>query len=208
MSTTYDETPSILERVIGSDLILVGITRGPVRVDPLETSETRRVHGWFEVSPQEILAGAPTPTVLLRVLGEGRDEHAAWVAPVPSENQMLLMLTRDIGPDLPDNLFAPCFNSIFELAADGTVQVPPDTVDEATREAIGSAGERLTIDGLRRVIETVQQRRDAVGRRLEEAEPPEVRHEPRPELLEYPQSALDRAEAAQSPGGGTTAELN
>ena len=122
MSTTYDATPSLLDRVVGADLILLGTAHGPVRVDRLdaldaleEEEERPRVYGWFEVRPERVLDGEPgSEPILLRVIGEGTDADATWLVPVPSDRPMVALLNRDVGPGLPDNTFAPCFTGVYD----------------------------------------------------------------------------------------------
>ena len=206
MSTTYDATPSLADRVIGADLILVGAVRGPIRVVPLDDGEPPRVHGWFEVSAERVLAGEkPSSAILLRVIGDGIDKPA-WRVPVPSDAPVLAMLTRDVGPDLPENMYAPCFGGVYELSADGRARVPEDALDQLTRDLAGADGGELTIDQFHRLAAGIGRRRAEGERRLAEEEPAEVRDRPRPEMQEYPRSASDLAEPA--PGGGRDARLD
>jgi hypothetical protein len=211
VATEYDGIPSILDRVIGSDLIVIGRVRGPVRIVPLDGGDRPRVHGWFEVDAEETLAGEPS-TILLRVVGNGSDADVTWPVPVPHRGPLLLMLTRDVGPELPENMYAPCFNGIYEVV-DGTVTIPSDSVDEITGKAVrptttdGPVRE-LTMEGLRDVLETVRQRSQAVLRQLQEEEPAEVQQLPRPELDEYPRSDAEVSSAATLSGGGQPAEID
>lgn len=211
MSTTYESVPSLLERVIGSDLIALGAVRGPVRVTVLEGSEGRRVHGWFEVSPQEVLLGE-TREILLRVIGEGSEGDATWPVPVKGDGRLLLMLTRDIGPDLPENLFAPCFNGIYELSDDGAARVPANFVEGAPSERVASEKDEqpvlLPIEKLRQVIETVQRRHEDAQRQGDDAEPAEVRQLRRLDVQEYPGTVEEIIGDTEGiPGGGQNADL-
>ena len=206
MSTTYDATPSLFERVVGSDLILLGVASGPVRVERLDSGERPRVYGWFEMRPERVLDGEPpSSTILMRVIGEGTEDDARWLVPVSGETPVLAMLTRDIGPDLPENLFAPCFAGVYEVSADGGVRVPDDALDRVTRELAGSDGDGLTVDQVHRLVEGVNQRRAEDRRRLEDEEPADVRGLPRPDVQEYPRSAREAEEPTS--GGGQDARL-
>ena len=136
MSTTYDEIPSILERVIGSDVIVIATVRGPVRVTPIEGIELPRVYGWFELTIRDTLSGdPPSETVIVRVVGEGPENEVTWPVPVPSEEPLLCFLTCDIGPDLPDHLYASCHNGVYTLSPDGVAQVPESALDDANAGA-------------------------------------------------------------------------
>jgi hypothetical protein len=210
MSTTYDDTPSILERVIGSDLILLATVRGPVRVSQIAGAENARVHGWFEVAIRDTLSGhPPSDTVTVRVIGEGTENEVTWPVPVPTDEPALCFLTRDVGPDLPTDLCAACHNGVYTVAADGVAEVPDTAMDEATRKLAGSGRGGLPLEGLRRLIETVARRRDAELRAVEENEPADIRSVPRPELAEYLLSADDVVEASLArPGGGDPADLD
>jgi hypothetical protein len=209
MSTSYDAIPSIHERVIGSDVIAIATLRGPVRVVPIDDTERPRVHGWFEVAIQETLSGSPSSkTVVMRVIGEGTENAVTWPVPAPSDERLLCFLTRDIGPDLPDNLFAPCHNGVYILSADGVARVPEDTLDDATREAAVAGREGLPLEGLRRLIETVGERRAAAIRGVEDNEPAEIRRAARPDLAEHPRSADALVDASlATPGGGRPGDI-
>jgi hypothetical protein len=207
MSTTYDAKPSIVDRVVGSDLIVLGVAHGPVRIEPIEDSEPPRVHGWFELRTERVLSGAPEPsTVAFRVLGEGTGDDVTWLVPVPTRTPVLALLTRDVGAGVPEGVFAPCFAGIYPLSDDGRVRVPDEALDQATRDLTDAGPGGLTIEHIGRVIDGIAARRDDNRRRLEDEEPLEVRRRSRQELLEYPQSARDVAE--HSPGGGRDARLD
>jgi hypothetical protein len=209
MSTTYDAIPSVLDRVVGSDLIVLGSARGPVRIEPLQGAEPPRVYGWFEIALQDVLTGdAPEPPLLVRMIGNGRPDNAVWPMPIPADTPMLWMLVRDIGPDLPDQLFTPCYHGVYELSREGVVRVPEDALDDASRELAGQ-GPGLSLDGFRRLIGAVERRRAGAARRLAEAEPAEIRDVGRPEFDEYPRSADAAVEVTLArPGGARSAEIN
>jgi hypothetical protein len=208
VSTTYEATPSLLDRIVGADLVVLGVVRGPVRVVPIDGDERRRVHGWFEVHPERILDGEPSSSkgLLVRVIGEGSAERPDWPLPVPSDRPVLAVLTRDVAPGLPDAMYAPCFAGIYEVNADGVVAVPGAAVDDGTRVRTGSTGERLTLDHVERLVDSVRESRVDHLRRLEQEEPGEVRDRPRPELLEQPPSGEDTA--PPPPGGGQDAHFD
>ncbi|WP_327001038.1 hypothetical protein OHA72_38725 [Dactylosporangium sp. NBC_01737] len=208
MSTTYDATPSILDRVAGSDLILLGVAHGPVRIEPIPDSEPPRVHGWFELRPERVLSGDPEPsTVVFRVLGSGTGEKdVTWLVPVPTETTVLALLIRDVGAGVPEGVFAPCFAGIYELSDDGRIRVPDEALDPATRDLIDAGSDGLTVEHLGRVIDGAGHRRAEDRRRLEDEEPRDVRRRPRQELFEYPRSAQDVADVSR--GGGRDARLD
>jgi hypothetical protein len=206
MSTTYDATPSVLDRVVGADLIVVGVVRGPVRTSPVEDAERPRVHGWFEMRPERVLAGEPPEApILVRVLGDGSVEDPSWTVRLPDDGRVVAMLARDVGPELPDNLFAPCFAGLFAIAGDGTVRVPEEALDDASRRLADADGASLTIDQIHRLADRVAQRRAENERRLEAEEPAEVRAEARPDLTEQPEPG--RAQSDHTPGGGEDTTL-
>jgi hypothetical protein len=206
MSTTYDATPSILDRVAGADLIVLGVAHGPVRIEPIEGSERPRVHGWFELRPERVLSGAPpSPTVMVRVVGEGTGEkNVTWIVPLPARTPVVALLTRDVGDGVPDGMFAPCFAGIYPLSDDGRIHVPDEALDQATRDLAGDDG--LTVEHLGRVIDGVNDRRAERLRRLEDEEPSDVRSRPRQELHEYPRSAQDVTDRPAD--GGQDARLD
>jgi hypothetical protein len=69
---------------------------------------------------------------------------------------VLLMLARDVAPDLPDDVYAPYFAGVFSVEDDEWVAVPEDASDETTREVAGSDDRgRVHLAGLRRLVDTV-----------------------------------------------------
>jgi hypothetical protein len=209
MSTTYDATPTVQDRVIGSDLIVLATIKGPVQAVPIEDAAHPRVHGWFEVDIRETLSGEQPPgRVTMRVIGEGHDGAVTWPVPVPSEEPLLCFLTRDIGPGLPDQLFAPCHNGLYALSADGVAQVPDSIIDDAARELTGAGRAGIPIVGIRRLIDARAERYATETRHFDEHEPVETRDASRSALQEYPRSAREHLEATlATPGGGQPAEL-
>jgi len=187
LATDYDEVPTLVERIIGADLVLVGRVGRLVDVRPDKTEGQRRVVGIFELEVEKVLKGdEPTGRVLLRLLGEGQDERAAWIVSVEEGKRMLFLLASDVGPELPERLFAPVFASGFEIEDDARIRIPPTAVDDLTREVARFDGSHVPLNGLQRLVEVVRRQHDERKREVEQFLPREATKRPYPEVGEVP----------------------
>jgi len=189
MATDYYGTPSFLERVVGAELVVIGRPRRLLRVDPLRVEDGSRVYGIFEVAVDSVLMGDPSSDVLrLRVLGEGRDEQAAWIVPLDENEPFLFLLARDVEPEASDTLYVPVFSGVYPLTDEDHLDVPEEALDEPTRERIGLEGDRLlSLGGVRRLIESLFGEREDRLRQLEEMGLTELLDRPYPPIREIPQ---------------------
>jgi hypothetical protein len=188
MATDYYGTPSLLERITGADLVVTGRPRRLLYVEQPKLGDDSRVHGIFEIAVDSVLMGDVEPDVLrLRVLGEGRDEQATWTVPLDENGFFLFMLTRDVEPQAPENLYAPVFSGVYPIIDEDHVNVPEETLDDRVREEAGFEGNRVSLGGVRRLIENVLRGREDRQRQLEEIGLAELRDRPYPPIEEMPQ---------------------
>jgi hypothetical protein len=218
MATVYDQIPSLAERIVGAHLIVIARFAGLREVRPAEGFDRPRVFGLFEVEVDEVLYGEPQDPLLVRVLSDPEDpdpdptgEATRWVVPVDPDARVLLVLARDVAPDLPDGVYAPYFASAFAVEEDW-VAVPADALDEQIRRMteVDDRG-RVSIAGLRRLIETVTAELDDRRRALELLFPPALREHPYPPSLERPDAEQPARPPQQPPlvaavDGGRPAE--
>jgi hypothetical protein len=185
MATDYYGTPSLLERIVGADLVVVGRPGRLLRVEPQTGTNGSRVYGIFEVAMDSVLMGDPPSEVLnLRVLGEGRDEQATWIVPLSGDRSFLFLLAHDVEPEAPENLYAPVFSGVYPLTDEDHVNVPEEALDDRTKEEAGFEENRVSLDGVRRLIESVLREREDRQRQLEEMGLAELRDRPYPPIEE------------------------
>jgi hypothetical protein len=200
MATDYDLIPSLIERMTASHLVVVVAGARLIDLQRDRVEGPPRVLGVFEVDVEEVLDGQPpADRPLVRVLGEGQDEQARWLVPLTEGGRWVLLLARDVGPGLPEGLYAPVFASGFRVA-DGSVELPEEAVDERTRELADVRDGRATLDGLRRLLEIVRRERAEADQQLEEFLPPEALRRPYPDTEELPPEVVE----VPSPVAGAT----
>lgn len=201
MATLYEETPTLTDRIVAADLIVAGRFGRLVDTQALQMGDGPRVLGLFEVDVEQVIQGEiPSRPLLVRVLGEGEEERAAWVVPVKKEDVVVLLLVRDVESGLPENVFAPYFASAFPLTQAGRVQLPEEIVDDLTREVTRVEDSAIPLEGLARVIEEARRRREQPEQELQSVEPAELRREPYPEVTEMPQPDVGGARPAAPEG--------
>jgi hypothetical protein len=186
MPTFVDTPPPLTDRILGADLVLVGTVTGLRETFPAKGFDTPRVSGLFEVVVEEMLYGERDQSpVLIRVLGDGKSEDATWSIDLREGQQHLLLLTRDVAPDLPENVYAPYFASCFAVR-EGLLKIPADALDETSLDVCGAKDEQVSIDGIRRLIAVVTSKRIERQRAVEEMLPPQLRDLPYPQEKELP----------------------
>jgi hypothetical protein len=200
MATLYEEIPTLVERIVAADLVITGRFGRLVGIQRVEAGDRPRVTGLFEVSVEHAIRGEPpSDAILVRVLGEGEDERAAWIIDVKAAELLVFLLVRDVEPGLPNNVFAPYFSSAFPVA-DGTVRLPEEVVDERSREIAGFEDSTTSLDRLERLIQEVWRAREERDRALAEVEPAELKEQRYPEVAEMPQPELGGALPATPEG--------
>ncbi len=200
MPTTYDLVSSLFERIIGADLIVVGTVRRLKNVQHEDSFKEPRVFGFFEIDVERALKGEPPPNpVLLRVFGEGRNERPKWAVPLKEGARVLLLLARDVAPDLPPNLFAPYFASGFTIDEQGRVEVPPDVLDTFSKRAARFEGRRARLAEFERLVKRAQAERERQVSELKQFIPPAILRRRYPGVLEQPGVRRD-AEEPVAPG--------
>ncbi len=185
MATDYYETPSFLDRIIGADLVVTGRPGRLLQVEPPRGGDDSRVYGVFEVAVDSVLMGDPSSEVLrLRVLGEGQDEQATWIVPLGEDRSFLFLLARDVEPEAAEDLYAPVFSGVYPLTDEDHVNVPEEALDDQTREKARFEGNRVSLDGVRQLIESVLRERENQQRQLEEIGVSELLDRPYPPIGE------------------------
>jgi hypothetical protein len=212
MPTLFDRIPTLVERILGADLIAIGTVVGLREVRPAEGFEIPRVSGLFEVQLDDVLRGErPEDRVLVRVLGDGEDERAAWSVPLEEGRRLLLLLARDVAPELPEGVFAPYFESSFPVE-DDSVRVPEETLDERAKEITGAKRDTVPLDGFRRLADVVGAEREKRLRELDELVPADLRERPYPDTEEQPavedgRPLPEEVPAEPTPEGGSPADV-
>jgi hypothetical protein len=187
MPTEYYGTPSIYQRIIGADLIVLGKVQRLLRTETLVAGSQASVYGLFEVAVDSALLGEPPSSILkVRVLGHDHDGEVSWIVPMVIGEPYLFILVRDVGPDEPINRFAPNFGGAYPVRDGGRIAVPADAVDETTRKFAHFDGVHLTQDGVRAMITRLQEERQAIAAEFEKMLPAEVRERPYPAVQEMP----------------------
>jgi hypothetical protein len=209
MSTEYGPTLTLTERIEGAELILVGIPGMLTEIIPDATEGQRRVFGIFQFAVERTMKGELSEDrLLVRVLGEGEDERARWLLPIEEGRSLVCLLTPDVGPDLPHNVYAPVAASGFLLEGEG-VLVPEDAFDDLTRQITGAEAPPIPLDGFVRLVDTVVQRRAQQLGELRGSLPEDILDRPYPPVEEMPQDVREMVPAP--PGavteGGRSAEV-
>jgi hypothetical protein len=187
MPTEYYGTPSIYQRIVGADLIVLGKVQRLLRSETLVAGSQARVYGLFEAAVDSVLLGEPPSSILkVRVLGQDHDGEISWIVPMVVGEPYLFILVRDVGPDEPINRFAPNFAGVYPLRDGGRVAVPADAVDETTRKFAHFDGVHLPLDGIRSMISRVQEEHQAIASEFEKIAPTEIRQRPYPVIEEIP----------------------
>jgi hypothetical protein len=199
MATLYEETPTLVDRIVAADLVITGRVGQLVSVQRIQAGDQPRVLGLFEVSVEHIIWGEPSSDrILVRVFGAGQDERAAWIVPI-EEEQLALLLVRDVEPGLPDNVFAPYFASGFPVTAQ-RIRLPDEVVDDLTREVAGVEDSTIAVESLDRLVQEVSRRQETRDRELQEVEPAELREQPYRPVVEMPQPDVSGARSATPEG--------
>jgi hypothetical protein len=191
MATDYDLIPTLIERIAASQLVVIVAGARLIDVQRDRVEAPPRILGVFEVDVEDVLDGErPADRLLVRVLGEGHDERARWLVPLTDSHRLVLLLTRDVGPDLPEGLYAPVFASGFRIDND-SIELPEEAVDERTRELAEVRDGRATLGGLRRLLEVVRRERAEAHQQLEQFLPPEALSRPYPDTEEIPPEIVE-----------------
>lgn len=214
MSLELPSVPNLIERVVGSDLIVIGRVAAVRDIRPAEGFERPHRFGFFEVEVTSVLYGRPPDPLIVRVLSEPedpsrRDDRPKWSAPMETDVPVVLLLARDVAPELPGVVHVPYFASVFPVENDESVVLTREVLDERTREiARADARGRLRLDDLRRVVEAITTERDARRRAVEALLPPRLIRDPYPLVLEQAGVAQpsQRGPLEEIPGGGRPGE--
>lgn len=205
MATLYEETPTLVDRIVAAELVITGRVGQLVGVQRIQAGDQPRVLGLFDVSVEHIIWGeSPSDRILVRVLGAGEDERAVWIVPM-EEEQLAFLLVRDVEPGLPDNVFAPYFASGFPVTA-RRIRLPDEVVDDLTREVAGVEDTTIALEGFERLVQEISKRQDARDRELQEVEPAELREQPYRPVIEMPQPDISGAQPATPEGEPPAAE--
>jgi hypothetical protein len=190
MTLELRELPLLFDRVLAADLAIVGKVAALVRIEKIDGFETPRIAAFFEVHVERALLGdPPSERILVRVLGDGSEEDPAWTTELRPEARLLLLLSRDVAPELPENLFTPYFSSAFELGDDDRVAFPVDVLDDESRRVMRPERGRAPLKRVQELFDTARRERADRERELE-ALIPRSRLGRYPEVLEVPTAAV------------------
>jgi hypothetical protein len=214
MPTQLEHVPTLVERIVGAHLIVIGRVAGLREVRRAEGFDRTRTFGLFDVDVNDVLYGEPPDRLILRVLsdpeGDSEGERIRWVVPMEVGAPVLLLLARDVAPELPDDVYVPYFTSVFSVEDEEWVVIPDDALDEPTREIAGDDDDRgrVHLAGLRRLVDTVTAENDERRRAVEELLPAQLVRGPYPLVLE--QSGVEqpsqRGLPEVTPDGGRPGE--
>lgn len=190
MTLELREPPLLFERISAAELAIVGTVAALVKVEAVQGFEEPRLAGFFEVQVERALLGdPPSERILIRVLGDGPEENPVWTTKLGPEARLLLLLSRDVAPELPENLFTPYFSSAFEVADDDRVAFPAEVLDDASRRVMRPERGRVTLRRVQELFDTIRRERAERERELEALIPPK-RLGRYPEVLEVPTAAV------------------
>jgi hypothetical protein len=200
VSLEVRDVPVLLHRVLAADLAIIGTVAALVRIEKVEGFETTRLAGFFEVQVERALLGdPPAERILIRVLGEGPEDDPTWTTDLRPEARLFLLLSRDVAPELPENLFTPYFSSAFEVDGGDRVVFPAEVLDDESRRIMRPERGRVALDGVQELVEATRSERAERERELEELIP-RNRLGRYPEVLEMPTAAVP-PEGPLGPGG-------
>lgn len=200
MPTELPEPPKLRERILAVDLAVVGTVTDVTRVEPVEGFEEPRVVGVFEVEVERVLLGDTTEDrVLVRVLGDGAPDEPRWTSDLRPGARLLLLLSRDVAPDLPKNIFAPYFSSAFIVDDADRIAFPANVLDDVSRRRLRLTRGRVSLDRVQNLIETLGRERAERERELTALIPPR-RVRRYPEVQELP-TAVVPTEGPVGPSG-------
>ncbi|WP_421732971.1 hypothetical protein [Cellulomonas sp.] len=211
MTTRLGQAPTLVERIVGAHLVVLGRVRGLREVRAADGFDERRSVALFDVDVDDVLLGRPPRRLVVRVLSApdrtGKDEES-WVVPMDPEVPVLLLLARDAGPDLPDDTYAPVEASVFPVEDGDAVIVAEDALDERTRERLGADDSgRVSLDSFRGLVDEVAKAIEQHRREVEELVPSHGKDVPYPPVLEWPGDETPLHAATPEPGpAGTPSE--
>lgn len=190
MALELREPPPLFDRILAAELAIVGTVAALVKVETIQGFEDPRLAGFFEVQVELALLGDPrSERILVRVLGDGREDNPAWTTELRPEMRLLLLLSRDVAPELPENLFTPYFTSAFQVGEDDRVAFPADVLDDASRRVMRPERGRVTLKRVQELFDTVRRERAEREQELE-ALIPRKQLGRYPEVLEAPTAAV------------------
>lgn len=208
MASVYDRPPTMLDRVVGARLVVIGSVRRVIEVRADEFTDGR-VFGTLELDVSEVIFGEVRgDKIPVRLVGEGDAERPRWIVPAEEGRRLVWFLTPDSVPGQEGDVYAPVFAGGFPIDEDG-VHVPAEAVDQVTTEVTGAKGPPIPIEALRRLIDEIAQQRDQQFEELNRVAPAAAISAPYPPVQEMPQ---DEVSLAPRPveyvmGGGEPAEL-
>jgi hypothetical protein len=201
------EPPKLRERILAAELVVVGTVAALVEVTKVEGFEGPRLAGFFEIQVERVLLGEPAAQrVLVRVLGDGPEDDPTWTSDLTPDARRLLILSPDVGPDLPENLFAPYFSSAFDVDQEDRVLLPADVLDDESRGIVRPAGGRASLDRIQALVDGVAGERAERERELEGLIPPR-RVGRYPEVEEMPAAAVPTEGPFGPPGPALEPEV-
>jgi hypothetical protein len=190
MTTYYTDTPSLEERALGADLIIVG------RVASVHDQRSEHYgHEVFERTTYSVWVEAV-------IKGDIRLERVRVEAPgeavLREGDQLVFMLAEDKGKAHQPDLFVPYFGSAYALGPDGMVEMRSPLPQPTVIRAVPPEFEKISLDEFRRLVHHVVETRAQREQEAIEAERPDERTED----TEYPQEM-----PLGNFGGGTPSEV-
>ena len=99
---------------------------------------------------------------------------------------MLFLLVPDVGPGLPERLFAPYFASAFELDGRNTFSLPREALDSESRKLLRATGRRFSLTAFRRLVDHAVSAQERDRTEVEELLPPGMARRPYAPVTESP----------------------
>jgi hypothetical protein len=187
VATTYDTIPTLSERILGADLIMIGTVIRLVETRQSQFSDAPRSFGIFEVTVEEVLKGRrPGRRLLVGTLSAAGQDQTAWLASLHEDARMLFLLVPDVGPSLPERLFAPYFASAFELDGRNTFSLPREALDSESRKLLRATGRRFSLTAFRRLVDHAVSAQERDRTEVEELLPPGMARRPYAPVTESP----------------------
>lgn len=178
--TTYGpawSNVSLLERLVGAHLVIVGRSRGLVEdwADPCDGSTQR--FAVAEVEVREVLRGKALDLVRIRVAGTENEGQVSPIVRLEKGDELLLVLAEDEAGDVPR--YGLQYDSAFPVR-DQVLELPDDVPLGGYAEEPG----KLTLDVVRRMLDDLAADAEQRRKQYQQVDGPEWESRPYPEVEE------------------------
>src|SRR5437762_1015541 len=108
-----------MERIRAADLIVTGAFGSLLDERAVTWAGPERIAGIFQLRVQDVLLGSPPKqSPRIRVLGDRRRERGRWLVATDSDLRQGFLLVHDVEPDVPEDLYAPCWSGVYPIDED------------------------------------------------------------------------------------------